>query len=487
MNENGSWLLIVQGGLLLMAHLLSWAAVVHALLHKRDPRSALGWSMTALFLPGLGALIYLAFGIARAESRATQLMRNATLFAEGHRRGDGMGHEHERPLGHVGTSQLPRRFHHVARIGNTVTGRALSGGNALTPLFNGDEAYPAMLEAINAAKDHVYLTTYIFTGGETGTAFCTALAAAAARGVDVRVLVDGVGGVIYSLSRPWQHLAQQGVRVARFLPPRLVPPNLTINLRNHRKVLICDRTGFTGGMNIADYHVAAHKAFSAQDVHFLCSGPVVAQLQEAFLLDWGFCTGDYTGSLLVDEDMCGDSLCRMVLDGPGSGKDPLHELLCGVIAGAQQSVRIMTPYFLPTHELVSSFKSAALRGAQVHVVLPARNNLLYVHWATQHLLPTLLESGVRVFYQPPPFAHTKLLLVDGYYSQIGSANLDSRSLRLNFELNIETFDTSFTREMEGYFDKVRKGSHEMSLKELGEISLPRRLRNAGCWVFSPYL
>lgn len=483
----GGWLTLAEGLLLLATHLLSWVVVVHALLNKRDPRAALGWSVTALFLPGVGALLYLAFGIARAESRAAQFMRSATLFADGHRDALPDGKRHTTPLGHVSTTQLPRRFRHMAHIGAKLTGRSLSGGNAITPLFNGDEAYPAMLEAINSARDHVYLTTYIFSGGETGTAFCKALAAAAARGVDVRVLVDGVGGVIYSWSRPWQQLSQHGVRVARFLPPRLFPPNFTINLRNHRKVLICDRTGFTGGMNIADYHVASSSKFSAQDVHFLCSGPVVAQLQESFLLDWGFCTGDYTGTLLVDDDMCGDSLCRMVLDGPGSGRDPLHDLLCGVIAGATQSVRIMTPYFLPTHELMAAFKSAALRGADVGVILPARNNLSYVHWASHHLFPTLLEAGVRIYHQPPPFAHTKLLMIDGSYVQFGSANLDARSLRLNFELNVETFDTSFTRDMERWFDEVRQRSREYTLADNAALSLPVRLRNAACWVFSPYL
>lgn len=481
------WLLAVEAAGLLTAHLLSWAAVVHALLHKRDPRSALGWSVTALFLPGVGALLYLMFGIGRAESRAAQLMRTASLHADETRDVLHGGSRPDCPPGHVPGATLPPQFRATARIGHTLTGRYLSGGNAITPLFNGDEAYPAMLEAIDRAEDHVYLTTYIFNGGPIGDAFCRALAAAAKRGVDVRLLVDGLGGSIYSWARPWRKLPAVGVQVARFLPPRLFPPSLAINLRNHRKVLVCDHTGFTGGMNIADYHVAASAAYSAQDVHFLCSGPIVAQLQEAFLLDWGFCTGTYDAPRNVNEEMCGDSLCRMVLDGPGSGRDPLHDLLCGMVSGARRHVRIMTPYFLPTHELIVSLRTAALRGVQVDIILPGRNNLFYVHWATFHLLPSLLEAGVRIFYQPPPFAHTKLLMVDSYYTQFGSANLDPRSLRLNFELNVEAFDTSFARTMECFFDSVRAKSHQVSRDALRTLSLPTRLRNAACWVFSPYL
>lgn len=481
------WQLLLEGLALLLLHMLSWAVVIHALLNKRDPRSALGWSIAALFLPGVGPLLYVTFGISRAESRAIKLMRVARLVAGSNAETLHGGARPGMPPGHVSSSTLPRQFHQLVRVGDVLTGRALSGGNAITPLYNGDEAYPTMLKAIDTAKDHVWLTTYIFNGGQTGHAFCAALAQAARRGVDVRVLVDGLGGIIYSLERPWRKLAQHGVQVARFLAPSLWPPRLTLNLRNHRKVLVCDAMGFTGGMNIADYHVASSRAYSVQDVHFLCSGPVVAQLQEAFLLDWGFCTGDYTAPPPIAEEMCGDSLCRMVLDGPGSERDPLHDILCGVMSAAVHHIRLMTPYFLPTHEMVASLKNAALRGVHVSVVLPGRNNLPYVHWATFRLLPSLLEAGVRVYYQPPPFAHSKLLMIDGSYTQFGSANMDPRSLRLNFELNVEAFDTSFTRSMEAHFEKVRKKSREVTLEDMRNISLPAQLRNAACWVFSPYL
>lgn len=479
--------LFIIEGVLLLAHVLSWFVVGHALLHKHDPRSALGWSVTALFLPVVGALLYLTFGISRAESRATRLMRAAAKNMSGLAEPMHGGEQPDCPPGHVCSVYLPHMFRTLARIGSVVTGRPLSGGNAIIPLHNGDEAYPLMLEAIETAQKRVFLTTYIFTGGEVGTAFCDALVRAAARGVDVRVLVDGVGGVIYSWSRPWQKIAHKGVRVARFLAPTLIPPSLTINLRTHRKVLVCDTKGFTGGMNIADSHSPNKRKLYSQDAHFFCHGPLVAQLEEAFLLDWGFCTGQYDTPSRIGDEMCGDSLCRMLLDGPGSGRDVLHNILCGVMAGAKHSIRIMTPYFLPTREMIGVLKAASVRGVEVSVILPERNNLFYVHWAMQHMLPTLLESGVRIYYQPPPFAHTKLLMVDGYYTQFGSANLDARSLRLNFELNIETFDTSFTRALEQHFDTVLSQSRAITQEQLATQSLPVRLRNAACWVFSPYL
>ncbi|MDE7065157.1 MAG: PLDc N-terminal domain-containing protein [Desulfovibrionaceae bacterium] len=482
----GTWLLYLEGALLLTAHVFSWMAIAHALLHKRDPRAALGWTVTALFLPGIGALLYLLFGIGRADSRAATLMRKAEEVAREDRarlHGGSAGP----PTGILDSESLPRQYRHMARLGHGLTGRHLTGGNAVMPLFNGEEAYPAMLEAINKARTRVYLVTYIFNAGRIADAFVKALCDAAARGVDVRVLADGVGGSVYTWKSPLRALPKHGVQVARFLPLRLFPPQLSINLRDHRKVLVCDGTGFTGGMNIADYNLSNARDYRVQDVHFLCSGPIVTQLEAAFLLDWGFATRQYDIPPRINDEMCGDTLCRIVLDGPGSGKDPLHDLICGVLSAARHTVRMMTPYFLPTHEMIAALKSAALRGVRVSVVLPAKNNLPYVHWATLHLLPGLMETGVRIFFQPPPFAHTKLLMIDGYYTQFGSANMDPRSLRLNFELNIETFDTSFTREMTEHFDAVRARSRELTPDDLARRRLPARLRNAACWIFSPYL
>lgn len=481
------WFTALTWSILLAAHIFSWVAIAHALLHKRDPRSALGWTMAALFLPGVGAIIYFIFGIGRAESRAAILMRSAGHTPPKDATLHG-GSSPCAPPGQLPTAVLPQHFRYKARLGRNLTGRRLAGGNNFTPLYNGRQAYPAMLEAIRTAQHHVFLVTYIFKGGFVGAQFIEALAAAAARGVDVRLIVDGVGGTLYSWQRPWRKLMKLGVKVEQFLPPSCIPFNLSINLRNHRKVLVCDGTGFTGGMNISDENWNQGSGYRIQDVHFLCKGPIVAQLQEAFLRDWGFITGHYESlPCLLHEADSGSALSRMVLDGPGSGKDPLHDLYCGIITTARHSVRIMTPYFLPTHEMIASLKTAALRGVKVSVILPAKNNLCYVQWASWHLLPGLMEAGVEFYCQPAPFAHTKLLILDDDYVQLGSANLDPRSLRLNFELNIEVFDTKLAQQLIQHFVEVRQASQAISMQQLQQQHILVRLRNAACWIFSPYL
>ena len=461
-------------------HILAWVTVGHALLTKREPRSALGWSAVALLVPVLGVLLYVVFGVDRPQSRAAAIMRERAALEP----------DYAHPvLSRETPEPIPEHIALMERLGRRLTNQHLCGGNLLTPLINGNMAYPAMLDAIDRATHHIYLVTYIFNAGRVRGKFITHLMAAARRGVDVRMLVDGIGH-LYSPSLPARQLRRAGVRVAFFLPPSLLPPNLMINLRDHRKVLVCDTVAFTGGMNIADYHMVVPGAHGGvQDVHFRCEGPIVYQLRRAFLQDWGFSTGAYDPVVPMEtgNGRPGTSLCRIVLDGPGSNADPLNDLIAGAISCATSTVRVMTPYFLPTREIVAALRAAAAKGVDVRVVLPAKNNLPYVHWASFRLLEPLLHAGVRVFHQPAPFAHTKLLAIDGFYCQVGSANLDSRSLRFNFELNTEVFDRDFHATIAAFIDETVARSRELTLDDLRSLSLAARLRNAACWVFSPYL
>ena len=461
-------------------HLLAWGAVFHVLMTKRDPRSAFGWSAICLMVPVLGVLMYAVFGIGRTQSRASRLMRAIAS------REPAYAHPAPRP---EELEKLPANILRMARPGLHLTGQPVAGGNEIVPLVNGNAAYPAMLSAIREARRHVFLSTYIFSSGRIADRFAEALKEAHARGCDVRVIIDGVGR-IYSLHSPAKKLREAGVKVAFFLPPKLFPPALSVNLRNHRKVLVCDGTAFTGGMNIADYHVVREDAPQScvQDMHFQCRGPVAGELLRAFLLDWGFVTGSYDRELpYAGDESCGSCWCRIVLDGPGGDSDPLNDLIAGAVSGAEKSVRIMTPYFLPTREIVAALRSAAQKGIGVMVVLPQKNNMPPVHWASMRLMETLLKAGVRIFYQKPPFAHTKLLAIDGYYAQIGSANLDPRSLRLNFELNTEVFSVAFARRIEAHIESKAKDGEEMTLERLASHGTLQRLRNAVCWLFSPYL
>lgn len=473
--------------LALPGYVLAFTAACHTLLHKRDPQAALAWVLFILLLPYVGTVAYLLAGVSRVDSHAAHLLASA---AKVQKRADTFLDLHlPQPAPFVPQGEVLSPEQAVARVGRALTGRDPLAGNSICLLRNGEEAYPAMLAAIDEASSYVYISTYMFKGGRTGSAFADALKRAARRGVDVRLLVDGLGGSLYSRDKPWLRLGEAGVQVHRFLPPRLFPPAFSINLRTHRKVLVCDGlVGFTGGMNIGDHHLVESSGKNqVQDIHFRCTGSVVLLLQEAFLMDWTFVTQKETVPSIKTCAPHGSSCCRLVFDGLGRGRDDIHDLLCGVIGGARERVVIMTPYFLPPRELSNALISASLRGVDVRVILPAVNNLPYVHRASRHMQPDLVRKGVRIFFQPPPFAHTKLLLVDEYYALIGSANLDPRSLFLNFELNMEVFDTVFCASMYEYFSDVLSRSTEATTEYYVRRHVPCRLLDAVFWLFSPYL
>ncbi len=456
----------------------------HALLFKRDSRAALGWIAVSLTFPVVGPVLYFLFGVNRLRTRARKLNINppfqVAVNGDRRRSKDGMA-----PL----AARVPPRFIEVARMGDAVTEMPLVGGNRIIPLHNGEAAFPRMLAAIRDARSYIYLTTYIFETNATGRRFIDALADARSRGVDVRVIVDGIGE-FYSLPRASRLLKKKGISAVRFLPPTLWPPAIHINLRNHRKLLIADgRTAFIGGMNIGDRHLAENQTNPRRvvDIHFLLTGPIVRQIEGVFIEDWRFSTGESLMPPPVESVAVGETICRTIVDGPADELDKLEMMLVCEASIARRRFWIMAPYFLPSSELSTVMKAAALRGVDVRVMLPEKNNLPYVHWAMRHPLGDFLKRRVQIFYQPPPFVHSKLVIVDHHFSQIGSANIDPRSLRLNFELSMEVYDREVNRVLAAHFESRMALSREVVLKDMESRSFPVKIRDAMSWLFSPYL
>ncbi len=475
---------IINWTLLLVHVSLALAASGHALLNKGDPRSVWGWVSLCIVFPLLGSVLYFLFGINRVRTRARKMgiLPSFRLY-------EGFGRLPAGIRATIHCSGVPDRWRNISNISDAITRLPLVDGNRIDILHNGEEAYPPMLAAIDEAEQSLYLTTYIFETNETGMRFIDALDRAQSRGVDVRVLLDGAGEM-YSFPRAGTLLKRRGVRTVRFIPPTLKPPELHINLRNHRKIMLADRAvGFTGGMNIGDRHLADNlrNPSRIQDTHFRIEGPVLAQMEKAFLDDWAFATGEYAKPVAQVCEMAGGAICRTIVDGPNEDPEKLTFILAGAISSAKKSVLIMTPYFLPSREIVGAMQTAALRGVEVNVVLPMKNNLPFLQWATNNFLWKIMQWGVKIHFQPPPFAHSKILVVDDYYSQIGSANFDPRSLRLNFELNVEVFDKPTAAALNYHIRKVIGRSMELTLEDLDNRSFGAKFRDAFAWLFSPYL
>jgi cardiolipin synthase len=463
--------------------LLAVIASAHAVLYKRDSRAAVGWVGVIWLVPIIGPVLYVLLGINRIRRQAAQL-KEAHLEVSG---------AHPLPPARHTTTELPAEVEHLRTLSelvDRVAARPLTLGNAVVPLVNGDAAYPAMLDAIDGAQRSIALSTYIFDHDAAGRLFEDALARAVRRGVEVRVLIDTVGAR-YSWPPIVRVLRNRDVPVARFgrtLLPWRMP---YFNLRNHRKLLVVDgRIGFTGGINIREgCLLERNPPRPVQDLHFRLDGPVVAHLMQTFGEDWAFTTKE---ELVGDAwyphlEPAGQMVARGVNDGPDEDFEKARFVFLGALACAQRSVRIVTPYFLPDQGLITALDVAALRGARVEVVLPEKNNLALVQWASWAQLWQVLARGCRVFLTPPPFDHSKVMVVDDGWVLFGSSNWDPRSLRLNFEFGVECYDAGLASEVSGLIDRKLARARELSSADVNARPLPIKLRDGIARLAAPYL
>ena len=460
----------VVGATAAVAHVaLAVAVTVHVLLYKRSVGAAVSWIGIAWLSPFLGGLLYAIIGINRVKRRAQRLRRQHLLPAA------------DDPAATVTRDSLTPLEYAVGRV----TGLPSKPGNLVEMLHSGDEAYPRMLEEIGRAKTSVGLCSYIFRADSAGEKFHDALIQAQRRGVKVRVLIDGVGGG-YFWSGTYNRLREAGVPVARFLHSYFPWRTPFVNLRNHRKLLVIDgRVAFTGGLNIgAENVVAGNPAHPVRDTHFRIEGPVVEQLTDAFADDWQFTTGEQ-----LDDDWfptlepVGTVLARVVPSGPDEDMEQIEFVTLHAISCARESIRVVTPYFLPGEPLTMALGLAAMRGIKVDILLPENSNHAILDWARRVPLRPLIEAGCRIWLMPAPFDHSKLMTIDDSWSFIGSANWDTRSFRLNFELNVELHDAAFARQIVG----AKTPQRCLTLAEIDSDPLPIRLRNSAARLFQPYL
>jgi cardiolipin synthase len=464
---------------------LAGGVTVHALLTRLNPQSTIAWIGLAWLSPYIGPLLYVMFGVNRVRRKAIKLSdpgddvdapkSRFALAPEDVAHG---ADEHLEPL---------------AKFGLRITGRPLLAGNTITPLVDGDACYPEMIRAIDAAELSVGISGYIFHDDRGGAPIIDALIAAHGRGVAVRVLLDGIGGG-YLKNLAYQRLLAAGVPVSRFLH-EVAPWKMSfINLRNHKKVMVTDgRHGFTGGMNISAgnlFRVIEIPVLDAvQDVHFRVEGPVVAHLIETFAEDWAFTTGEMVeGPAWFPEIGAAGSIpARGIASGPDEDNEKLMWTMAAAIARAERRIRIVTPYFLPDDRITSQLALAALRGVTVELLIPARSDQRYMDWAMNASMSPLIRSGVAVNRAVPPFDHSKLMTVDDAWVLIGSANWDARSLRLNFEFNLEAYDVQFAAKIDALIDAKRAKSEPVTIAALRKRRLLARLRDAATRLLTPYL
>ena len=474
--------------------------ILHVVLTKHQENDqATMWLLMVTLLPVLGVVIYLLFGVSRLRCIDQSFKEVLEEFRELDETEPAAKQFRQLNEFRPPVEVLNNRFNR--RLNRIFPRRPALDGNEIELLRDGTEAYPRMLEDISRAKHCIRLESFIFLGDRSGRAFLRQLRSKAAEGVDVKILYDSFGSFKLQFSHVFHSYMRKrkpNFSMIAFSPINLFAP-WKFQLRNHRKVLIIDgKIVYSGGINISEENDRRVAQISEKnrihDLHCRITGPAVAMYTHSFFLDWAYtlrrrkakaATVDHDFPMLKSR---GNTVMRVVDSGPGAYYKGSERLFHTAADAAETSLVILTPYFVPPSGSYSqALIMAAARGVDVRLVVPAQGNHRFVDFASRSFYRTLLEGGVRIFLRRGVFSHIKALLVDNEWGFMGSSNCDSRSFRLNFELDFCFEGGSFTADLVRQVNEELEDSDELTLEELDKISFAREFAQNICALFSPIL
>lgn len=480
-------------------HLLSFIGVtLHALQRRRNAGATILWIFVAWSFPLFGPLLYLSFGVDRvpgkglAKRAVNQLMQH---HREQHHEGADpfvAWHFDHRTKHAELANPLTRKLN--AAIDVLIPDHPLLDGNRIEPLVGGDEAYPAMLQAIRTAKEHIHLQSFIIYRDDTGKLFLDALKSKAEEGIKIRLLFDTFGSThayLGGLFRQYKNIP--GFEIRGWTQANPLKRQFQINLRNHRKILVVDgRTAFFGGVNIAGENITTRESKAIRDYHFRVEGPLVHEFQYSFFRDWFFMTEEPIHTLLNPGhfpklDRIGEAKARIIDSGPSAFPELLGETIFNLLVLAKKQIQVVTPYFVPTPEIRTALRSAARRGVDVCLIVPEKNNHHYAGMASRALYEELLLAGVRIYHRKPPFIHAKAIVVDDAVALVGTANLDVRSLELNYETTVLIEDENMINKLKLIIAEDISLSSELNYTDWIRRPKIQKLAENLCTLMTPVL
>ncbi|MGI6226199.1 MAG: cardiolipin synthase [Peptococcales bacterium] len=453
-----------------------------------DPSKTVTWLVILVFLPIVGFLLYMLIGrkfrkIKRYRKKGvTNLTELSKIIKD------------EVKLINEGQKFIEEHIPQKKRLINLIINSAcapFTANNRTEVLNNGSDTYQNFLEAMEKAQHHIHLEFYIFRDDNIGTHIQKLLIKKAREGVEVRLIYDGYG----SLNLDKNFLAEletNGVKTVCFSPLFIPIRNKRIDYRNHRKILVVDgKIGFVGGINIGDEYLGKSTEFSYwRDTHLRLEGDSVKFLQQIFLQDWCFAAKEkIEGPKYYPpcNNVLGKQLIQIAASGPDSPWESIMQMYFSMIATAEKSIYLTTPYFIPNESIHMALKNAALSGLDVRIIIPGKPDSKFVLWASISYLNRLLEAGVRVYQYQKGFIHAKTLVVDSLVSSIGTANMDVRSFKLNFEVNAFVYNENVSKKLEEDFFNDLNNCKEINYNDYKNRPLWEKFLESLARLFSPLL
>lgn len=462
-------------------------AILLVFFQRKNPTSTWLWFMVIIFLPGIGFLLYLFFGqdfnkkrMFRLKEEEDRLIREKVLC-----QGEKIKKDRYKFI-----NPKTEEYEHFINMHILTSQSYFSQDNEIELYFSGREKFDALMKSISKAKRYIYLEYYIVRSDNLGQKLLDALTEKAKEGVEVKFLYDGMGG--RKLARNYfKEFKKAGGKVAVFFPPFLSYFSFRINYRNHRKICIIDgEEAYIGGFNIGDEYLGLSKKFGFwRDTHIKIKGSAVEELKLRFIKDWKFAVknDDNFYADTPTKKGSGRAGVQIVSSGPDSQWASIKDGYFSMITKAKKRIYIQTPYFIPDDSIYDALKVAALSGVDVKIMIPCKPDHPFIYWAGLSYIGELLEAGVKFYTYENGFLHSKTFIMDDFVTSIGTANLDIRSFKLNFEVNAFIYDEEVNQKMIEQFNIDLNHCKEITVEVYENRSNIIKLKEALCRLLSPIL
>lgn len=478
-------------GLVIVANLFFSGVVIFR--ERREAESAWAWLLVLSFMPVLGFVLYVLLGRER--------IRRLRLFEWEDLNKLGLKAQLREQTGTIRKGTFPfrspeaERYRDLVLMHLTNNQSLLTENNKVQIFTDGKKKFDQLFRDIEGARDYIHIQYYIIKNDRLGRRLMALLTEKAKQGVTVRLLYDELGSRKLT-NRFFREFRAAGGQAEAFFPShirisRLI--NLRINYRNHRKLVIIDGvTGYVGGFNVGDEYLGLHPRFGYwRDTHLRIQGEAVYALQTRFILDWNQASDRhdiaYTPNLYPKPEKEGHTGIQVVTSGPVSRAEHIKNGFLKMIASAQKSIHIQTPYFIPDSSILDTLHIAAASGVEVNIMIPDKPDHPFVYWATMYHVGEMLRAGANVYLYRNGFLHAKTIVIDGQIASVGTANMDNRSFRLNFEVNAFLYDGAIARKLLDTFREDVKVSERLTLDKYRQRPLRIRFKEAVCRLLSPIL
>lgn len=463
-------------------------AFILIFLERKDPSATWAWLMVLLLVPYLGFILYLTLGQNLSRQKIFDTKTEEDLI---------IGKIMLEQISFLQNNEIVFNDKEMANYQDMIRMQLISDDSIFTQdneveiFIDGKEKFEALLNSIKNANHHVHMLYYIIKNDSLGKKVVAALTEKAKEGVEIRLLYDALGGRTLPKSF-FKELIEAGGKVASFFPSKIPLINLRINYRNHRKLAIIDgKCGFIGGFNIGNEYIGLNKKFGYwRDTHLRIKGSAVLMMQTRFFLDWGHASKEknmYNDKYYPIINSNGKTGIQIVSSGPDSEQEQIKIGYLKMINSARESIYIQTPYFVPDQSIFEALKIASLSGVDVRIMIPNKPDHMFVYWASLSYIGELLDSGVRAYTYENGFVHAKTIVVDGKISSVGTANIDVRSFRLNFEVNAFIYDTKTSTELKKIFENDLKNCSEITIEKYKKRSKLIIIKESISRLLSPVL